>query len=122
MEKILLFQSNQATAIRKLVAPLKIKVVEVNPEQYGHTLGCIAGFTKEEELIKFEGQLPQESLLVFCYVSSKKLDQVLSKMRTHKIPMSYKAILTPVNMTWQVSHMYLEMEKEKKAYEARKSE
>lgn len=122
MEKILLFQSEQAAAIRRLVTPLKIKVVEVKPEQFGQTLGCIAGFTKDEEPMKFEGELPAESLMVFCYVYSDHLDQVLSKMRQNKIPMTYKAVLTPVNMTWNVAHMYLEMEKEKKAYEAKKTE
>ena len=122
MEKILLFQTEQATAIRKLVTPMKIKVVEVCPEQYGQTLGFIGGFTKDEETLQFQGELPHESLMVFCYVSSKHLDQVLSKMRLNKIPMSYKAVLTPVNMKWTVAHMYLEMEKEKKAYEVKKSE
>lgn len=122
MEKILLFQSTEATNIRKIAAPLHIKVVEVELSQFSQTIGKLAGYNKEEEEIVFEGEAPEGSLMIFCDFTEKHFNTMLQKMRANKIPMTYKAVLTPVNRTWDVLHMYTEMELERKSYENREAE
>ena len=119
MEKILLFQSKEATNIRKLAVPMHIKVVEVEVSQFKQTIGKLAGYNKEEEEILFDGEAPEGSLMVFCDFTEKHFNTMLQKMRANKIPMTYKAVLTAVNRTWDVLHMYEEMELERKAYENR---
>ena len=120
MEKILLFQSKEATNIRKIAAPMHIKVVEVEVFQFKQTLGKLAGYDKEEEDIVYEGEAPVGSLMVFCDFTESHFNTMLQKMRAAKIPMTYKAVMTAVNRTWDVFHMYEEMEMERKAYENRK--
>ncbi|WP_312497311.1 DUF3783 domain-containing protein [Anaerosporobacter sp.] len=120
MEKILLFQSKEATNIRKIAAPMHIKVVEVEVSQFKQTLGKLAGYDKEEEDIVYEGEAPEGSLMVFCDFTENHFNTMLQKMRAAKIPMTYKAVMTAVNRTWDVFHMYEEMEMERKAYENRK--
>ena len=119
MEKILLFQSKEATNIRKLAAPMLIKVVEEELSQFKQKIGKLAGYNKEEEEILFDGEAPEGSLMVFCDFTEKHFNTMLQKMRANKIPMTYKAVMTPVNRTWDVLHMYEEMELERKSYENR---
>lgn len=118
MEKILLFQSKEATNIRKLAAPMHIKVVEVDVSQFKQTIGKLAGITKDEEEVVFDGETPEGSLMVFCNFTQKHFDTMLQKMRLNKVPMTYKAVLTPVNIKWNVLRLYVEMEMERKAYES----
>ncbi|WP_455718801.1 DUF3783 domain-containing protein [Anaerosporobacter sp.] len=118
MEKILLFQSKEATNIKKLAAPMHIKVVEVDVSQFKQTIGKLAGITENEEEIIFDGEAPDGSLMVFCNLTDKHFNSMLQKMRLNKVPMTYKAVLTPVNSKWNVLRLYMEMEMERKAYES----
>lgn len=119
MEKILLFQPEDAAAIRKIALPLKIRVKEIEVSSYGHTLGYLAGVTKEEEAAVYEGEALEGSLMVFCNFTEKHFNTVLLKMRQNKVPMTYKAVMTPVNRTWTIPKLYAEVELEKKSYENR---
>ena len=58
---------------------------------------------------------PEASLLLFCGLREKRLDKLLFELRREEVTVEYKAILTPVNRTWTLRHLYLEMQREKAA-------
>ena len=119
MEQILLFQvpETNAVKIKRFAGTLHIRTSIVMPEDYRQTLGCLAGKSAHKTNELFQGTPPEESLLLFCDLSEKHLNQMLGKIRKEGIEIDYKAVLTPSNQNWNVLWMYGEMEREKKQYE-----
>lgn len=117
MEKLLLFQVNEFEQIKKLAGPMHIKVDQIDGKYYKETLGSLYhdAIKNAEE---YTGELPQESLVVFCKVEEKKLDKLLLAFKKKNIAIDYKAIMTPTNSNWNILRLYFEMEREKKAYES----
>ena len=118
MEQIILFQVPEADAVRikRFAGTLHIRTRMAEPEEYRQTLGCLAGITTHKSSERYEGTPPKESLLLFCNVSEKHLDELLARIRKENILLDYKAVLTPSNQNWNVLRMYGEMEKEKRLY------
>lgn len=138
MEKILLFQ--MADDVRKeietIASHMRIKAEYVAVTEYKRTLGSIAENTTQNAAIQAvvnqsavideqQGQgvltkehpaIPKESMLVFCGVTEKHLNKMLFEMRTRKLPVTYKSVLTETNKDWNVLKMYGEMERERLAY------
>lgn len=118
MEKIILFNTSCTEEIKKLFMPMHLQVIETNSQQYNDTLQNIAnGKTDIIQSNPFTGKIPDESLILFCGISSRKLDKILFKLRNNKeINVTYKAVLTPSNSGWTVLHLFLELAKEQAAY------
>ncbi len=97
---------------------MHLQVIETDSRQYNDTLQNIAnGKTDIIYSNPFTGKVPDESLILFCGISGKKLDKILFKLRNNKnINVTYKAILTPSNSGWTVLHLFLELAKEQAAY------
>lgn len=117
MEKILLFQLDEAAKVRTVAKPLHIKVEEIEVSRYMETLGQLAGISSGIPAAPFTKEPPQGSLLVFCQVEDSKVDKILAGLRSKQVSITYKAVLTPVNAKWNVPRLYLEMEAERRAYE-----
>ncbi|WP_167956447.1 DUF3783 domain-containing protein [Anaerosporobacter faecicola] len=117
MEKILLFQATQVAQIKKIASAMRIRVEEVSPTQYYHKLGVLAGVLPKEEVESFTGEPPTESMMVFCGLTDKHFNAMLQKLRLDKILVTYKAVITSQNMQWNILRLYMEMERERKAYE-----
>lgn len=118
MEKAILFNTSCTEEIKKLLIPMHVQVIEADSLQYNDTLQNIAnGKTDIIQSNPFNGKMPDESLILFCGISDKKLDKILFKLRNNKnIYVTYKAILTPSNSVWTVLHLFLELAKEQAAY------
>ena len=119
MERLLLFNSPDTDKIKKIAAPMKIKVLTADPARYNETLRELASTDKKEKPSTdnvFIGKVPAESLLLFCEVADKKIDKILFQLRKNNINIDFKAILTPTNSSWNVLKLYLEMEREKIQY------
>lgn len=118
MEKVILFNVSCKQQIKNLLVPMHIQITETSSTQYNDTLKNIAdGKTDIIKSNPFTGKVPDESLILFCGISSKKLDKILFKLRNNKdINVTYKAILTPSNSGWTVLHLFLELAKEQAAY------
>ena len=118
MEKVILFNVSCKEQIKNLLVPMHIQIIEANNTQYNDTLKNIAdGKTDIIKSNPFTGKVPDESIILFCGMSDKKLDKILFKMRNSKdINVNYKAILTPSNSEWTVFHLFLELAKEQAAY------
>ena len=119
MERLLLFNSPDTDKIKKIAAPMKIKVLTADPARYNETLRELASTDKKEKPSTdnvFTGKVPAESLLLFCEVADKKIDKILSQLRKNNINIDFKAVLTPTNSYWNVLKLYLEMERERIAF------
>ena len=119
MERLLLFNSPDTDKIKKIAAPMKIKVLTADPARYNETLRELASTDKKEKPSTdnvFTGKVPAESLLLFCEVADKKIDKILFQLRKNNINIDFKAVLTPTNSSWNVLKLYLEMEREKIQY------
>lgn len=118
MEKVILFNVPCKEQIKKLLIPMHIQIIEAKSTQYNDTLKNITDSrTDIMQPNPFTGKIPDESLILFCGISDKKLDKILFKLRNNKdINVTYKAILTPSNSGWTVLHLFLELAKEQAAY------
>ena len=117
IEKILLFQieSSQEAQIRRLATNKKIRVISVEVSSLGSTLGELTdGVMKPAPAFV---AVPKESLIVFCNVSEKHFDKMLFEMRSKKIAVDFKAILTETNRHWTLPQLYRELERERKRME-----
>ncbi len=118
MEKVILFNVSCKEEIKKLLTPMHLQVTSADARQYNDTLKNIAdGKTDIINSNPFTGKIPDESLILFCGISDKKLDKILFKLRNNKdIQVTYKAVLTPSNSGWTVKQLFLELAKEQAAY------
>lgn len=114
MEKILLFQVPNAAEVRRALAPLHIKVEEVETKDFRKTLEAIYADDDTAGEI-FCGEAPQESLMVFCRLADQMLDRVLAALKRKHISVDYKAVMTPTNAKWNILRIYFEMERERSA-------
>lgn len=116
MEKILLFQCENALEIRQIAAAFQIKTVEVGTEFFRETLGILEKGEVKQPAEKFTGTPPEGSMMVFCNVTEKHFDRMLAELRKKQVEVSYKAVMTPTNKRWSVLRLYLELAREKSAY------
>ena len=119
MEKVILFNVPCKEEIKKLFTPIHLQVTSADARQYNDTLKNIAdGKTDITSSNPFTGKIPDESLMLFCGISDKKLDKILFKLRNNKdIQVTYKAVLTPSNSGWTARKLFLELAKEQAAYD-----
>ena len=119
MEKVILFNVPCKEEIKKLFTPMHLQVTSADARQYNDTLKNIAdGKTDITSSNPFTGKIPDESLMLFCGISDKKLDKILFKLRNNKdIQVTYKAVLTPSNSGWTARKLFLELAKEQAAYD-----
>lgn len=119
MEKILLFQSELYSQIKAIASPLRIRVEEFDAGCMKTTLDELYSKGKDASYVEaYTGEVPKESLLVFCNVEDKKLDKILAQLKKKGLHIDYKAVMTPTNAKWNILRIFFEMEREKKAYEA----
>ena len=71
-------------------------------------LGSLLVFqTKQQPIPGLDG-----SMLIFCDVKERHQNQILEKLRTMDVSITYKAILTPTNRHWTVFQLYDELHRE----------
>ena len=123
MEKLLVFHldDNNLKKLKQVTGALKIRVEEVPSSDYLKPLEMIVNKTVSPLIQPFSGDVPSESLIVFCDFTEKKMDKLLNSLRRDQIAIDYKAVLTPTNKKWNVMRMYLEMQAEKSAYQKTKA-
>ena len=96
--------------LRQIFMVFRVRMVPVEPEQYG--------FTLDELLSRKAGSAPVEEefhdpMLVFCGVRPILLDQILSAMGRAGLPrIALKAMLTPTNRSWNSQQLWTELRRE----------
>ena len=111
MEKILIYQVKEKEAVKQLLAPMKIRLEEIEATDLRQSIGDLAEEKKNVLTAPFTGSAPQESLMVFCGVNEKHFDKILFELRRKQIP-----VLTPSNRKWSVLMLMLELTKEKNSF------
>lgn len=120
MKKILLFQMDNPLKVKQAIATMRLRIESIPNEKFNKTIDSLLNGSKEEEP-PYSGEMPQGSLLLMCGLNNAEIDQVLYRLRSQKITTTYKAVLTPTNLGWNVLELYQEMEKERQEIEARRN-
>lgn len=115
MEKILLVQVGPAetSQIKKLANNKGIRVISAGSDKRGCVLKeLVDGKNSGTVAEGVKPGFPAGSLMVFCDVSEKHFNQILFEMRSKKIQVDLKAVLTNTNENWTVDRLYMELLKE----------
>lgn len=115
MEKLLLIQITPEDAILNLAQRMHIRTVSVSPNDYKKSIGQLAGFPDQTATHTSDGTGLDGSMLIFCDVKERHQNQILEKLRTMDVSITYKAILTPTNRHWTVIQLYDELHREHRA-------
>ena len=115
MAQILLFNIGAEKRRKILVLALKLGAAcrEVPPEDFGKSLGEIAGRAgfaappEREEATPFTGEM-----LVLDGLSRAQLDALLSGLRRERAAVALKAVVTEQNLGWTPAALFGELEKE----------
>ena len=106
--------SAKGRQIRMLCLSLGLKIRVVEKEQYGESIGAlagIAGYTLSGQI--YEGEDFEDEMLVLKGFSESMLDAFLHSFRKKKIqPVALKAILTEANCGWNSIELHDELVKE----------
>lgn len=106
--------SAKGRQIRMLCLSLGLKIRVVEKEQYGESIGALAGitgYTLDGHI--YEGEGFQDEMLVLKGFSESMLDAFLHGFRKKKIqPVALKAILTEANCGWNSVELHDELVKE----------
>ena len=141
-ETILLFNiqdRQKALKIEMALFPLHVRLRRIKPEDYGHTLGYLAGLKSAETETTMEtsgtetngadtktpknapnssATLPEldSEMIVFAFFEDIRLNQALAALRKSGAgPLPYKAILTPTNQNWTPAECFEEIRREHEA-------
>lgn len=117
MEKLLLFQftDSDAKKAKQIASNLKISCEIVDPARCSQPLEALVSGKTNPLAAPFTGTMPEESLMLICGLSDKRLDKLLFELRRAKVHVDYKAALTPTNQKWDFPHLLLEMRAERAA-------
>ena len=108
----MLIQITPEDAILNLAQRMHIRTVSVSPNDYQKSIGQLAGFSDQTATHTSDGTGLDGSMLIFCNVKERHQNQILEKLRTMDVSITYKAILTPTNRHWTVFQLYDELHRE----------
>lgn len=114
-EAILLFGAEDKLAVylRKTLAPMRVMVRSIPQEQFGCSIGYLAGDkTCPATEAPYEGEALEKPLLLLAGFGNARMDQVLMAMNRSGLYIDYKAMLTPTNRVWDVPTLYREIARE----------
>lgn len=121
MKKTLLLfnftDKSQLSKLNKAAIINGFRTILVDKENYLQPLGCLAGIKEisaAEE--KYTGEDFKKEMLVFVNITNSDLNLILSSMKKQGVKkIDYKAVLTPVNISWTAVKLYGELAAEHKA-------
>lgn len=114
---VLLFHIQDRTrlhALKKIAMLMKIRVKVVDKKDYLQPVGYLAGIKElEAQHMVYEGEELEEEMMVMAGFTNNQIDEWISSMRKAKLAkINYKAILTPMNITWTSLQLYKELKQE----------
>lgn len=100
-------------------AALRLRVLPVDQASWGQPLGALCGLApalSTPPSVKVE-----EEMLVMAFLEDTQLDQLLQALRDSGLaPIRLKAVLTPVNQSWNCGQLYAALRDEAAAMKAQK--
>ncbi len=94
---------------------LGLSVKTVGPQDFAKSIGVLAGAA--EDLPDGEGGSFSEEMLVLCNLDEGTFHEFLAQLRSQKVPVALKAVLTEHNAPWSVSALYQAISQERRAME-----
>lgn len=82
MEKLLLIAIPDTAGVEQIAGKLRLRTVTVAPENYGKSLGSLAGYAAGTVPVSAETTLPETGLLVMCGLKNSRMDKLLAALRT----------------------------------------
>ena len=122
MEKLICFQIENTREIERLASNMKIRVVHATADMYNEMLdnivnGKISSVNNTSSAsispAVTDNKLPSDSILIFCDLSEKHLNRMLFELKSRKVQIDLKAILTPTNRRWTLRQLHDELERER---------
>ena len=126
MEKLICYQIENTREIERLASNMKLRIVYADASLYDETLDAIASgkvqstatvATGANEIARTDNLnlSPDsgDSILIFCDLSEKHLNRMLFELKSRKVQIDFKAILTPTNRKWTLRQLHAELEREK---------
>ena len=107
--------ASEEAALQALCRRMNLRSRAVRPEEYALPVGALAGIpvagTATGMPAAFSGPM-----LVFCGLLAPQLDAFLQGLREPGMPRAaLKAVLTPVNVTWDSARLHDELAREHEA-------
>ena len=104
-----------AAGLEQICRSLDICLRPVQPHEYALPIGALAGIPLDRK--PSPGAAPitpfTDEMLVMCHILSNDLDAFLQAMRQAGLPrIALKAVLTPVNVTWNSASLHSELARE----------
>ncbi len=121
MEKIILVQldGGQERKIRRMAESKKIQVIVIGQGiRDDVTVGQLLDASNQDLVSDSQNKIPGESLVLFSDVSEKHFDKLLFEMRSAKIDVDYKAVVTKTNINWPLCRLFSELDREKRQYQS----
>ena len=125
MEKLICFQIENTREIERLASNMKIRVIKADAAMYNEMLDNIVNgkissvngsFSASTSTLVTENKLPSDSILIFCDLSEKHLNRMLFELKSRKVQIDLKAILTPTNRKWTLRQLHDELERERASF------
>lgn len=99
--------------IKGILKKENIVAREVAKEEYGQTIGAIAGIEEfYDKNAVYRGKELGDEMLIFAGLEDNMLDNILAAMRETGSRVNYKAVMTPYNIAWKIPALYEELSKE----------
>ena len=104
---------------------MKIRVIKADASIYNETLdnivnGKISSVNSTSSAsispLIADNQLPSDSILIFCDLSEKHLNRMLFELKSRKVKIDLKAILTPTNRRWTLRQLHGELNRERASF------
>ena len=125
MEKLICFQIENTREIERLASNMKIRVVHATADMYNEMLDNIVNgkissvngsFSASISPAVTDNKLPSDSILIFCDLSEKHLNRMLFELKSRKVQIDLKAILTPTNRRWTLRQLHGELNRERASF------
>lgn len=126
MEKLICYQIENTREIERLASNMKLRIVYADASLYDETLDAIASGKVQStatvaiganEIARTDNLnlSPDsgDSILIFCDLSEKHLNRMLFELKSRKVQIDLKAVLTPTNQKWTLRQLHAELEREK---------
>ena len=126
MEKLICYQIENTREIERLASNMKLRIVYADASLYDETLDAIASgkvqstatvATGANEIARTDNLnlSPDsgDSIIIFCDLSEKHLNRMLFELKSRKVQIDLKAVLTPTNQKWTLRQLHAELEREK---------
>ncbi len=102
---LLFFDEERSAAASAVLERIGLRVLVPERSEYGKTVGCLAKLSPETEG-KGSTKFPDSGeLIIFSGLSSKRLDTALAALRTDKLSVRFKAVVTQYNVKFTVAEL-----------------